>query len=194
MKYFFNIITIAFAAIMISTAASAQHRGGSHNQNSGSHGGYSHAPQNFSHGGNSHGGFDNRSGYAHHEFVNQAYANHGYPNHGYVNGRVYNQRGYYDRGGRYVNRREVFWGAAHRYAYARPVYFPAYHLYYDPARCGYTYWYGGRWLFSTILPEFLAGIDLAAADMAYANTIPQPYYAPAYPAAPGIGVNIHIGL
>lgn len=114
-------------------------------------------------------------------------------------------------GGRgFVARRRVVvsWGAAHRYAYSRPVYFPAYHLYYDPYRCGYTYWSGGRWLFSAVLPSLFAGIDLAATQMAYANTIPQAYYpqdngyyddgyapAPApVVAAPAVGLNIHIGL
>ena len=119
-------------------------------------------------------------------------------------------RGVYASRGYGAGRAIVPWGAAHRYGYNRAVYFPAYGLYYDPYRCGYTYWSGGRWLFSSVLPSFLAGIDLAAAEMAYANSIPQAAYYPndgyyddggyynnyaaPMPAAPGVGIDIHIGL
>ena len=102
-----------------------------------------------------------------------------------------------------ARRAVVPWGAAHRYAYNRPVYFPNYRLYYDPTRGGYLYWNSGQWLFSSVLPAFMAGVDLAAASMSYANSLPPVGYYPqggyvgqpvAPLIAPGLSLNLHLGL
>lgn len=208
MKRIFNTIMTIFFTMCAVGVVSAQH---------GEHRGFS---------GNRGGGHDN---YAIHSVTREsrsvttyhsggaygrlAYRGGGY---GHVSDRMVYRggRGVYAPayGGRgVISRRTIVpWGAAHRYGYGRPVYFPAYHLYYDPYRCGYTYWSGGRWLFSSVLPQLFVGIDLAAAQMAYANSIPQAYYpdaddegdgyyaptpAPApVIAAPAVGLNIHIGL
>jgi len=200
-----SIMTMFFAVCAIGTVA-AQHGGhrGSAGNRGGGHGSY--ASHSVAHAGGVSayrgGGNYNRASYG------RVYSNRGAVAYGHSYNNV--RGGYYGGGrGLAAGRRVVVpWGAAHRYAYGRPVYFPAYHLYYDPYRCGYTYWSGGRWLFSSVLPAFLAGIDLAATQMAYANSLPQAYYpggdgyddgyyapAPApVVAAPAVGLNIHIGL
>lgn len=213
MKKMFNtVMTMFFAMCAIGTVAAQRggHRSFSANRGGG-HGGYTaHSVSHESGSVTTYRG----SGYGHISGRGTAYRGGGYS---HVSGGTVYHGGHayapaYGRRG-FVARRRVMvpWGAAHRYAYGRPVYFPAYHLYYDPYRCGYTYWSGGRWLFSAVLPSIFAGIDLAAAQMAYANSLPQAYYpqdngyyddgsydegyapAPVVP-APAVGLNIHIGL
>ncbi|HEY0299004.1 MAG TPA: hypothetical protein VGB84_07280 [Arachidicoccus sp.] len=181
MKKIVSAIVAMFLSVFAITVVSAQHehhgsfganRGGGSRQNA-------HTSRSVSH-------ERNVVAYRGGGYNHPAYNNHG--GGGYV-------RSAYARpvGGRRV---AVPWGTAHRYGYGRPVYFPAYHLYYNPYRCGYEYWSGGRWLFSSVLPAFLAGINLAAADMSYIDNLPSAEYYPVAPvmSAPGVGVNIHIGL
>lgn len=214
MKKMFNTVMTMFFAICAIGTVAAQHgeRRGFSGNRGGGHGSYAtHSVTRESRSVTTY-----RGGYGHISNGSMAYRGGSY---GHVSGGATYRGGHAYApayGGRgFVARRRVMvpWGAAHRYAYGHPVYFPAYHLYYDPYRCGYTYWSGGRWLFSAALPSIFAGIDLAAAQMAYANSLPQAYYpqdngyyddgsydesyapapAPVVP-APAVGLNIHIGL
>ncbi|ANI88740.1 hypothetical protein A9P82_05240 [Arachidicoccus ginsenosidimutans] len=202
MKKIIFTAAVAFIASLTINSVSAQSRhyeGRGHIKNSSAHT-YTSSRRvaAYNNHNNSHYNYNNRSNNNHYYNNNHNYGSVAHVSHYYNNRRPV-----------FAGRRRVVvpWGAAHRYAYARPVYFPAYHLYYDPYRCGYTYWSGGRWLFSVALPSIFAGINLAAANMAYLDNVPQAAYYPdgyndgyyAQPvapvvAAPGVSLNIHIGL
>jgi|GEM_PF-3154917 len=70
---------------------------------------------------------------------------YGFSRYGYGN-RYFPGYGYY---------RGYGWGYGYGYGY--PGYFLPYRLYYNPLSALYMYWYGGQWLFSSMLPSYMNG-------------------------------------
>ena len=64
------------------------------------------------------------------------------------------------------------WAPAHGYRAKQHVYFPDYHVFYDPYRGGYSYWQNNSWNFSSMVPQFLGSIDLGKARIQLLGDVP----------------------
>jgi hypothetical protein len=64
------------------------------------------------------------------------------------------------------------WAPAHGYRAKQHVYFPDYHVFYDPYRGGYSYWNNNTWSFSQVIPAILGSVDLGRARVQLLSDIP----------------------